>query len=77
MSIGASLLLFATGAILRYAVTARVDNVNLDNVGLILMLVGIVGLLFSLLWMAVADRRRGAVVAPERERVVVRDRDVP
>jgi len=77
MSIGASLLLFATGAILRYAVTARVDNVNLDNVGLILMIVGIVGLLFSLLWMAVADRRRGAVVAPERERVVVRDRDVP
>ena len=71
MSIGASLFLIAAGAILKYAVTASVAGVDLRTVGLILMIVGIVGLLFSLLWMAVwADRRR------DPDRPVVRDRDV-
>jgi hypothetical protein len=65
MSVGASLFLIATGAILRYAVTWHPKDVNIDTVGLILMLVGILGLIFSLLWMFVlADRRRDAVVPP-------------
>lgn len=69
MSIGASLFLFAVGAILRYAVTWNPQDVNVETVGLILMIVGIVGLLLSLLWMFVwADRRR--------DRTVVRERDV-
>jgi hypothetical protein len=81
--IGTSIFLIALGAILRYAVTADVEGINLDTAGLILMIVGVVGLLLSLLWMAVwADRRRdGAVVGdravvadPARERVVERER---
>jgi uncharacterized membrane protein len=80
--IGTSIFLIAVGAILRYAVTADVEGINLDTAGLILMIVGVVGLLFSLLWMTIwADRRRDAVVAdrpvvtdPARERVVERDR---
>ncbi|MDX6699131.1 MAG: hypothetical protein QOE65_2528 [Solirubrobacteraceae bacterium] len=68
MSVGASLFLIAAGAILRYAVTWHPQDVNIDTVGLILMLVGIVGLIFSLLWMFVwADRRRDAVVVPPRQ----------
>jgi hypothetical protein len=66
MTVGLSLFLIAVGAILRYAVTWHPQDVNLDTVGLILILVGIVGLLISLAWMAQASRDR-----------VVRDRDVP
>jgi hypothetical protein len=69
VSIGASLLLIAAGAILRYAVNADVQDIELDTVGLILMIVGIVGLVFSLLWMLVyADRGRGHTVVRERPR---------
>ena len=64
MYIGTSIFLIAVGAILRYAVTANVEGINLDTAGLILMIVGAIGLLFSLLWMTIwADRRRGGVVA--------------
>jgi hypothetical protein len=57
---------------LRYAVTATVSGLNLQTVGLVLIVVGVVGLLLSLLWFgAWASRRCGAPV--ERE---VRDRDV-
>ncbi len=48
MSIGASILLIAVGAILRYAVTAEVSGIELQTVGLILMIVGIIGLVISL-----------------------------
>ena len=83
MGIGTSIFLIAVGAILKYAVTANVSGVDLDTVGVILMVVGVVGLLLSIFLMAVwADRRRNAVVAdravvadpPARERVVERDR---
>ena len=52
MTIGFSLLLIAVGAILRYAVTADVEGVQLDEVGLILMIVGAVGFVISLLYEA-------------------------
>ena len=48
MTIGTSLLLIAIGAILKYAVTAHVEGVNLHTAGLILMIVGIVGLMIGL-----------------------------
>ena len=57
MSVGASLFLIAAGAILRYAVTWDPQDVNLETVGLILMIVGIVGLVISVAWMATAARR--------------------
>ena len=50
MTVGFSLLLIAAGAILRYAVTAHVEGVQLDEVGLILMIVGVVGFVISLLY---------------------------
>ena len=77
MYIGTSIFLIAVGAILRYAVTADVEGINLDTAGLILIIVGVIGLLFSLLWATIWSDRRRAVVADrpvaDRERVVERD----
>ncbi len=71
MGIGTSIFLIAVGAILRYAVTTNVEGVDLDIVGLILMIAGVVGLIVTTFWMTMwADRRRGAVVG---ERAVVRE----
>jgi hypothetical protein len=69
MGIGTSIFLIALGAILKFAVTASVSGINLATVGVILMVVGIVGLLISLLVLMQANRRTPAA----RERVVERD----
>ena len=83
MGIGTSIFLIAAGAILRYAITTNVEGVDLDVVGLILMIVGVIGLVLSFFWMTMwADRRRGAVGdravvrEPVAEREVVERRDV-
>jgi hypothetical protein len=79
MGIGTSIFLIAIGAIFRWAVTATVSGVNIHTVGTILLVVGIIGLLISLLYMTIwADRTRGpaagAPAVPPAEREVVRDR---
>jgi len=71
LTIGASILVAAVGAALRYAVADHVDNVNLAMIGLILMIAGVVGLLAGL--MIEASRRRTRDVVVER-RVVPTDR---
>ena len=71
MGLGTSIFLIALGAILRFAVTATVSGISIATVGTILIIVGIVGLLISLLLVMQAGRGRGAIV--ERERVVERD----
>lgn len=59
MQIGTSILLIAVGAVLRYAVTGTLSWIDVQTVGLILMIVGILGLIISLLYMALwADRTR-------------------
>jgi hypothetical protein len=71
MGLGTSLFLIAAGAILRFAVTVTTHGFNVHTVGLILLIVGIVGLLISVLWMTVwADRRRGVVAVPATRREV-------
>jgi hypothetical protein len=74
MGIGTSLFLVAVGAILRFAVTVSAKGFNVHSIGVILMVVGIVGLLISLLWMTAWSerRRRDGVVyddAPPARRV--------
>ena len=44
MGVGVSILLIAAGAILTWAVTATVSGVEIQTVGVILLIVGIVGL---------------------------------
>ena len=56
MRIGASLVLIAIGAILKFAVTTSVSGINLATVGVVLMLVGVVGLVLSILLANTARR---------------------
>ncbi|MGI8595457.1 MAG: DUF6458 family protein [Solirubrobacteraceae bacterium] len=56
MSLGASLFLIAIGAILRYAITESISGIELQTVGLILMIVGIIGLVLSVAWMIASSR---------------------
>ena len=65
MGIGTSLFLIAVGAVLKFAVTTSVSGVKVATVGVILMVVGIVGLLISLILLIQA-----------RDRAVVQDRVV-
>jgi hypothetical protein len=67
-SIGASLFMVAVGAILRYAIADAITGISLPTIGLILMIVGIVGLVLSLVMYFSADRRTDRVV--ERDRYV-------
>lgn len=67
MTIGTSILLIAIGAILKYAVTAHISGINLQTVGVILMLVGILGLIISLLYTFVWSDRRSTRVVQQRE----------
>lgn len=69
MGIGTSIFLIALGAILKFAVTATVSGIELATVGVILMVVGVIGLLVSLMFLARADR--GGVAT--RDRAVERD----
>jgi Zn-dependent membrane protease YugP len=72
MYLGTSIFVFAIGAILKYAVTTSVSGVDLQTVGVILMVAGVVAFLVSLfLLFAARDRARETVV---EERPVVRER---
>jgi hypothetical protein len=48
MSLGVSLFLIAVGAILHWAVTATVSGIDIQVVGTILMIVGVLGFVISL-----------------------------
>jgi hypothetical protein len=51
MRLGSSLFLIAVGAILYFAVTATLAGIDLQTVGLILMVIGAIGFAISLIWM--------------------------
>jgi Domain of unknown function (DUF6458) len=59
MTIGGSIFLIALGAILKYAVTATVGGVDIQTVGVILMVAGAIGLVIGLFLMASERRRVG------------------
>jgi hypothetical protein len=70
VGIGVGLFLIALGAILTFALgDDTLGSLNLDTVGIILMIVGAAGLLLSLLFWSSGPFRR-------EERTVVRDREV-
>jgi Domain of unknown function (DUF6458) len=73
MTIGASIFLIAVGAILKYAVDVTVSGIEIQTIGLILMIAGVVGLVIGLFLLTQVDRRRGVVVD---DRPVVDDRRV-
>lgn len=61
MGIGTSLVLIAVGAILAFAVsihsTIGSTTVHWHTIGWIVMVVGVIGLVISLIWLANARRR--------------------
>jgi hypothetical protein len=63
-----SIFLIAVGAILRYAINVTVEGIEIDTVGLILMIVGIIGLVISLavVFLGNGDRPRSADDFPTR-----------
>ncbi len=69
MGIGISIFLIAVGAVLAFAVNVSAEGVNLDTVGVILMVVGGIGLLASLTFWSDwgPARRRSGEVVRERE----------
>jgi len=70
MTIGGSIFLIAVGAILRYAVDVTVSGIEIQTIGLILMIAGIVGLVIGLFLMT-QDRGRREVVVDDRPRETV------
>jgi hypothetical protein len=80
MTIAAGILLIAVGAILRFATNFHVQGIDMDTVGLILMIAGAAGIVLSflqdVLWTD-RVRRRELVAEPavRRERVVERRPD--
>jgi hypothetical protein len=58
---GTGLVLLAAGAILRYAVNDEIQDVDLQTIGLILMIVGAVAFVVGAIY-AFGARRRDAVV---------------
>jgi hypothetical protein len=50
MGMGVSLILIAVGAILTWAVNAEVSGVDIQTIGVILLVVGIAGALLSLIF---------------------------
>ena len=75
MGIGVSIFLIALGAILTFALDARVGFLDLDVVGWILMAAGALGLIVTLV--IFGNRRRGVVTTePTEYRRVEERRDV-
>ncbi|GAA3488504.1 MULTISPECIES: DUF6458 family protein [Streptomyces] len=70
MGLGGCIVLVAVGAILTFATDWELESVNLDLVGVIMMLVGIIGIV---VFTSVLKRRRGMIVPPVQG--VVEDRD--
>ncbi len=50
MGLGASLFLIAAGAILIWGVTGEIASLDVDAIGAILMVVGIIGLVLSMIF---------------------------
>jgi Domain of unknown function (DUF6458) len=69
MGTGVSLILIAVGAILTWAVNATVRGLNINTVGVILMIVGAAGLVLSLMfwssWGGTGGARRRTTVVDD------------
>ena len=66
MGVGVSLILIAAGAILTWAVSTTVSGVDINTIGVILLVVGAIGLVLSLMfwssWGGVRGHRRTTYV---------------
>jgi len=72
MGVGVSLILIAAGAILTWAVHTTVSGIDINTIGVILMVVGVVGLLLSLMFWS-SWGGFGAPAGPRRRTTYVED----
>ena len=70
MSAGVSVFLILAGAILRFAVTWSPDNINLQVIGVILMIGGAAGLVASVVLMTMRNRSRRSAEVFEQRRYI-------
>jgi hypothetical protein len=70
MSAGVSVFLILAGAILRFAVTWSPDNVNLQVIGVILMIGGGLGLVVSIALMMMRNRDKRSTEVFEQRRYI-------
>jgi hypothetical protein len=65
VGVAVSIVLIAAGAILTWGVTTEAEGLNIDAIGVILMVVGILGLVLSMIfwstWGGFGGRRRSYV----------------
>jgi hypothetical protein len=75
MGIGVSLILIAVGAVLAFAVNVTTSGFNVHTVGYILLVVGIIGVLISMMfwssWGGFGSRTTAAEGPATRRRTVV------
>ena len=87
MGIAVSILLIAVGAVLTWGVTAEAEGLDVNAIGVILMIVGILGLVISMIfWSSWGGFRRRATyveggpvapaAAPRRRATVIEEEDV-
>jgi hypothetical protein len=76
MGISVSLLAIAAGAILKWAVTATTAGINLNTVGVVLLIVGSIGLVLSLIfwssWGGFGSRAGAATTTVVRDEATLR-----
>lgn len=70
MTIGGSVALIIIGAILRFAVTWSPKNVDLQVIGVILMIGGVAGLCVAIALMIVRRRDRASAEVTEQRRYI-------
>jgi hypothetical protein len=80
MGIAVSILLIAVGAVLTWGVTAEAEGLDVNNIGVILMIVGILGLVISMIfwssWGGFGRRTayvEGGPAAPRRRATVIEE----
>ncbi|WP_328495332.1 DUF6458 family protein [Streptomyces sp. NBC_00414] len=71
MGLGGCIILIAAGAILTFATDWDMQGVNLDLVGVIFMIVGLIGVAT---FVSISKRRRGVIAPPTTTTTVVDDR---
>jgi hypothetical protein len=83
MIVGLSIFLMVLGAIMAFAIKATTPGINVHSLGIILLLIGLVGLLYSLLFWSSFSRwgpsstvRRRRTVIQERPADVIQERRV-
>lgn len=66
MGLGLGIVLIVIGAIVRWAITVHIQDVNNENLGLILIVVGIISVVLSLIQMEQLRRRRNVTTVDDR-----------